>query len=305
VKVLVSGSSGFIGSALLDALDAAGHSPVRLVRGPAQGEDEVSWDIAAKRLDPKALRGIEAVVHLAGAGIGDHRWTDDYKREILQSRVKGTALLVKALIAMDEPPTVLVSGSAVGYYGDRGDEQLTEASAPGTGFLAEVARAWEKAAAPAATAGIRTVLLRTGLVLAPRGGTLGQLLPLFKLGLGGPLGKGWQWWSWIALDDEVGAIIHSLESATLRGPVNATAPNPVTNAEFTKTLGRALHRPAFLRTPAPALAFALGPERAHELVLTSQRALPSALEGSGFAFAYPTLAELMPTLRGGPKTRSS
>jgi uncharacterized protein (TIGR01777 family) len=297
VNVLVSGSSGFIGSALLDALDAAGHASRRLVRGPAAADDEVSWDISARRLNPKALRGVDAVVHLAGAGIGDHRWTDGYKREIVESRTLSTRLLVRALSAMEVPPKVLVSGSAVGFYGDRGAETLTEESSPGTGFLAEVARAWEKAAAPAAAAGIRTVLLRTGLVLAAKGGTVGQLLPLFKLGLGGPLGTGRQWWSWIALEDEVGAILHCLESPTVQGPVNATAPNPATNAEFTKALGRALHRPAFLRTPAPALALALGAERAQELVLTSQRALPAALERSGFEYRYPTLADVMPTLR--------
>jgi hypothetical protein len=302
VRVLVSGSSGFIGNALLGALESAGHAPLRLVRGVATETDEIGWDISAGRLDPEDLRGVEAVVHLAGAGIGDHRWTDEYKREILESRTNGTGLLVRALAAMDEPPAVLVSGSAVGYYGDRGDEVLTEDSKRGTGFLADVTKAWEAAAAPAAAAGIRTVLLRTGLVLAPQGGTLGQLLPLFRWGLGGPLGTGRQWWSWIALDDEVGAILHCLDTSSLRGPVNATAPHPVTNAEFTKTLGRALRRPAFLRTPSPALSAALGAERAHELVLSSQRALPRALEGSGFAFRYPTLADLTPTLRNRSRT---
>jgi len=302
VRVLVSGSSGFIGNALLGALESAGHAPLRLVRGVATETDEIGWDISAGRLDPEDLRGVEAVVHLAGAGIGDHRWTDEYKREILESRTNGTGLLVRALAAMDEPPAVLVSGSAVGYYGDRGDEVLTEDSKRGTGFLADVTKAWEAAAAPAAAAGIRTVLLRTGLVLAPQGGTLGQLLPLFRWGLGGPLGTGRQWWSWIALDDEVGAILHCLDTSSLRGPVNATAPHPVTNAEFTKTLGRALRRPAFLRTPSPALSAALGAERARELVLSSQRALPRALEGSGFAFRYPTLADLTPTLRNRSRT---
>jgi len=302
VRVLVSGSSGLIGSALVDALESGGHEPIRLVRGAANDAGEIGWDIAAGRLSPDDLRGVEAVVHLAGAGIGDHRWTDEYKREILESRTLGTALLVRALTAMDVPPAVLVSGSAVGYYGNRDDEILTEDSRRGTGFLADVTRAWEAAAAPAAAAGIRTVLLRTGLVLAPEGGTLGQLLPLFRWGLGGPLGAGRQWWSWIALDDEVRAIVHALETTTVRGPVNATATHPVTNAEFTKTLGKALHRPAFLRTPAPALAAALGAERAHELVLASQRALPRALEASGFEFRYPTLAELTPTLRNRART---
>jgi uncharacterized protein len=302
MKVLVSGSSGFIGRALLPALEAAGHEPLHLVRGPAEYEDDISWDIAAGRLEPESLRGIDAVVHLAGAGIGDHRWTDEYKREILDSRVRSTKLLVRALTAMDVPPAVLVSGSAIGFYGDRGDEELTEDSARGAGFLANVVRAWETAAAAAAAAGIRTVYLRSGLVLAPKGGTLGQLLPLFKLGLGGPLGNGRQWWSWIALDDEVRAIVHALETATIEGPLNATAPQPVTNGEFTKALGRALHRPTFLRTPAPALAAVLGGERAHELVLASQRVVPRALERSGFVFEFPTVADVMPALRGRPRT---
>lgn len=295
MRVLVSGSSGFIGKALLRALESAGHVPVRLVRGPATGPDQVSWDIVAGSLDPGALTGIGAVVHLAGAGIGDHRWTGSYKREILDSRVRSTELLVGRLVAMDVPPAVLVSGSAIGFYGNRGDEELTEESPPGADFLAQVTQAWEAAAAPAAAAGIRTVLLRSGLVLGQGGGTLGRLLPLFGSGLGGAIGKGNQWWSWIALDDEIGAILHSLATADLQGPVNSTAPNPVTNAEFTKALGRALHRPTALRVPARALGLALGRERANELMLTSQRVLPRALERSGFEFRYPTLAEFLQT----------
>ncbi|HXQ18696.1 MAG TPA: TIGR01777 family oxidoreductase [Acidimicrobiales bacterium] len=295
MRVLVSGSSGFIGRALRGALESAGHVPVRLVRGPATGPDQISWDIVAGRLDPGALAGIDAVVHLSGAGIGDHRWTGGYKREILDSRVKSTDLLVATLIAMDVPPSVLVSGSAIGFYGNRGDEELTEESAAGTNFLALVTDAWEGAAAPAAAAGIRTVLLRSGLVFDRGGGTLARLLPLFSSGLGGAIGKGTQWWSWIALDDEIGAILHSLDTAGLRGPVNATAPNPVTNAEFTKALGRALRRPTALRVPARVLGLALGRERAGELMLTSQRVLPRALERSGFRFRYPTLAEFLAT----------
>jgi uncharacterized protein (TIGR01777 family) len=296
MKVLVSGSSGFIGSALLSALESTGHTPLRLVRGPAEGPDQISWDINAARLDPDSLTGVEAVVHLAGAGIADHRWTDDYKREILDSRVASTALLARALTKMDMPPSVLVSGSAVGYYGDRGDEELTEDSSPGTGLLAEVTQSWEAATAVAAAAGIRTVLLRTGLVLAAGGGTLRRLLPLFKWGLGGKIGGGRQWWSWIALDDEVGAILHSLSAETLHGPTNATAPHPVTNAEFTKILGSAVHRPTIIPVPAPALSVVLGRERSRELVLGSQRALPTALERSGFVFRHPALAEALRTL---------
>jgi len=296
MRVLVSGSSGFIGTAVLSALEKAGHTPLRLVRGPATGRDQVSWDIDASRLDPSSLTGVEAVVHLAGAGIGDHRWTGEYKREILDSRVAGTALLARALTQMEVAPSVLVSGSAVGYYGDRAGEELTEDSSPGAGFLAEVAQAWEAAADPAVAAGIRTVLLRTGLVLGAEGGTLRRLLSLFKCGLGGKIGDGRQWWSWIALDDEVGAIIHGLGAETLQGPVNATAPNPVTNAEFTGILGRAVHRPTVLSVPAAVLSVVLGQERSRELVLSSQRALPAALERSGFVFRHPVLAEAMPTL---------
>jgi uncharacterized protein (TIGR01777 family) len=293
MRVLVSGSSGFIGRALLSALGSSGHTPLRLVRGRAEGPDQISWDIDAARLDPNSLTGVEAVVHLAGAGIADHRWTADYKREILDSRVAGTALLARTLTRMDEPPSVLVSSSAVGYYGDRGDEVLTEDSTPGTGLLAEVSQAWEGAASPAAAAGIRTVLLRTGLVLAAGGGTLGRLLPLFKWGLGGKIGGGRQWWSWISLDDQVGSILHSLHTETLHGPTNATAPNPVTNAEFTRTLGRAVRRPTVLPVPALALAVVLGRERSSELVLASQRVLPVALERSGYVFRHPTLGEAL------------
>jgi uncharacterized protein len=296
MRVLVSGSSGFIGSALLSALGSSGHTPLRLVRGPAEGPDQISWDIEAARLDPNSLTGVEAVVHLAGAGIADHRWTADYKREILDSRVASTALLARTLTKMDKPPSVLVSSSAVGYYGDRGDEVLTEDSSPGTGVLAEVAQAWEAAASPAAAAGIRTVLLRTGLVLAAEGGTLRRLLPLFKWGLGGKIGGGRQWWSWISLDDQVGAILHSLTAERLRGPANATAPNPVTNAEFTKTLGTAVRRPTIVPVPAPALSVALGRERSRELVLGSQRVLPVALERSGFVFRHPTLSKALRSL---------
>jgi hypothetical protein len=296
MKVLVSGSSGLIGTALISALQAAGHSPVRLVRGPAEPPGEISWDIGASRLDPGSLTGMDAVVHLAGAGIAEHRWSDEYKRVILDSRVAGTALLVRALTTMDVPPSVLVSGSAVGFYGDRGDEVLTEESSPGTGFLAEVAQEWEAAAAPATTAGIRTVLLRTGLVLSATGGTLGRLVPLFKSGLGGKIGSGHQWWSWVTLGDEVQAIVHCLDAQTVHGPTNVTAPNPVTNAEFTDRLGSALHRPTLVPVPAPVLSLALGRQRSRELVLASQRVLPSALEQSGYVFRHSVLADALAAL---------
>jgi len=296
MKVLVSGSSGLIGTALVSALGAAGHLPVRLVRGPPDPPGAITWDIDANRLDPGSLTGIDAVVHLAGAGIADHRWSDEYKRVILDSRVAGTALLVRALTTMDAPPSVLVSGSAVGFYGDRGDEVLTEESSPGTGFLAEVAQAWESAAAPASAAGIRTVYLRTGLVLSATGGTLGRLVPLFRSGLGGKIGRGRQWWSWVTLDDEVRAIMHCLEAQTVGGPTNVTAPNPVTNAEFTEGLGGALHRPTVVPVPVPAVSVVLGRERARELVLGSQRVIPSALERSGYVFRHRVLADALAAL---------
>jgi uncharacterized protein len=298
MKVLVSGSSGLIGTALVSALGAAGHVPVRLVRVSAADPGEIGWDIDANRLDPRSLTGIDAVVHLAGAGIAEHRWSDEYRRVIFDSRVTGTALLVRGLTTMDVPPSVLVSGSAVGFYGDRGDEVLTEESSPGTGFLAEVAQAWEAAAAPATAAGIRTVYLRTGLVLSATGGSLGRLVPLFKSGLGGKIGRGRQWWSWVTLDDEVQAIMHCLDAETVRGPTNVTAPNPVTNAEFTAALGRALHRPTVLPIPAAAVSVALGRERARELVLGSQRVIPSALERSGYVFRHLVLADALAALLG-------
>jgi len=298
VKVLVSGSSGFIGRALLPALEAAGHTPVRLVRGPAASPDQVSWDVGAGRLDPAELAGIGGVVHLAGAGIGEHRWRDEYKREIRESRTAGTGLLARALAAMATRPAVLVSASAVGYYGDRGDEVLTEASPAGDGFLAEVSQAWEAATGPASEAGIRTVLVRSGLVLSAGGGTLGRLLPVFRLGVGGRVGSGRQWWSWISLEDEVAAILHALDHEELRGPANLTAPHPLTNAAFTKVVGAALHRPTVVPVPGRAIGLVLGREMARELVLGSQRAVPAALQRNGFVFRHPTLPEAMPAILG-------
>jgi hypothetical protein len=296
MRVLLSGSSGFIGTALARSLGSSGHSVIRLVRGPPTGPGEISWEIGDSGPDPHALEHLDAVVHLAGASIGDHRWSDAYKAEILDSRVQRTGLLARTLASLTQPPAVLVSASAIGFYGERGEETLTEESARGTGFLSDVVTAWEAAAGPAIDAGIRTVFARTGLVLAPGGGTLGRLLPLFKLGIGGPLGSGRQWWSWITLDDEVRAIAHCLESTQVGGAVNLAAPNPVRNAEFARTLGRVLHRPAFLPAPAPALAIALGTERAHELVLASQRVVPTVLEHTGFNFSQTTLDQAFRSL---------
>ena len=295
MRVVVSGSHGLIGSALVDALTAGGHSVTRLVRG-APGEGEAAWDPRAGRVDGAALEGHDAVVHLAGAGIGAHRWTAAYKAEIRDSRVRATQVLVEALAGLDDRPRVLASASAVGVYGDRGDEELTESSPAGTGFLAEVVREWEGAARRATEAGIRVAHLRSGVVLSPRGGALRQQLPLFRLGLGGRLGSGRQYLSWISLPDEVAAILYVLGSDDLEGPVNLTAPAPVTNAEFTRTLGAALGRPAFLVVPPAALWVRFGREMTTEMLVAGQRVLPSRLQAGGFAFRHPELAAALPQL---------
>jgi uncharacterized protein (TIGR01777 family) len=290
MRVAVTGSHGFIGSELVAVLRRGGHDVTRVVRprpGEGPGADEVAWDIGAGTIDAAGLEGHDAVVHLAGAGLGDHRWTQAYRREIRDSRARGTALLCETLAKLDRPPRVMVSGSAVGWYGDRGDEALTEASGPGTGFLAGVVRDWEAATGAARDAGIRVVRLRSGVVLDPRGGALRKQLLPFRLGAGAKLGSGRQWLSWITLQDEVAAVLHLMRSETLRGPVNATAPDPVTNAEFTRALAAALHRPAFLTVPPFALKLGFGRDMAEEMLLGGQRVLPAALEASGFTFRHP------------------
>ena len=291
MDVLVSGSSGLIGTALVDTLRAGGHHAVRLVRGAGAtaAPDAVAWDPVAGTIDAGALEGIDAVVHLAGAGIGDHRWTSAYRSTLVDSRVRPTDLLARALAGLTRRPSVLVSGSAIGYYGDRGDEELTEQSSIGTGFLPELCQQWESATAPAEAAGIRVARIRSGVVLSPRGGALRKQLPLFKFGLGGRFGSGRQWQSWISIDDEVGAIIHLL-THELRGAVNLTAPTPVTNAEFTVALGRALHRPTVLPIPRFGPALLLGRELADNLLFSSARVLPDALRASGYVFRHATLA---------------
>jgi uncharacterized protein len=298
MEVAVTGSTGFIGSALVDALTAAGHRPIRVVRGVAKG-DEIAWDPEAGAIDAASLEGVDGVVHLAGAGIGDHRWNDAYKLKIRRSRTNGTTLLAHTLAGLTKRPSVLVSGSAVGYYGDRGNEVLDETSSPGTGFLPEVCVAWEAATAPAAEAGVRVVTTRSGIVLSPRGGALKRQLPLFKLGLGGTLGTGRQWQSWITLDDEVGAILHLL-TGQVAGPVNLTTPHPVTNAVFTKTLAAVLHRPSFFPIPSFGPKLVLGSELADILLYEGQRVLPRVLEGSGYTFAHPTLEEALRTILDRP-----
>ena len=286
MKVAVSGASGFIGSALVPALEAAGHDVVRLIRGRPAGSGELAWDPEIGTIDAYALTGIDAAVNLSGATIG-RRWNERRKTEILVSRVKSTSLLAETLAAIDPRPSVLVCAGGVGIYGNRGDEILTEESELGTGFLADVGRAWEDACEPARTAGIRVVNLRAGIVLSRDGGALRRLLTPFRLGLGGRVGSGKQWWSWVALDDVVGAIRFALEGE-IAGPVNLVSPSPVTNARFTRALGKAVGRPTFFPFPGFAAKAVFG-EMAEEALLTGQRALPARLLDGGFEFDYPEL----------------
>jgi uncharacterized protein (TIGR01777 family) len=289
MDVAVTGSHGLIGTALCSALAAAGHRPIRVVRGGTAGADTIGWDPAAGRIDAAAFDGVDAVVNLAGAGIGDRRWTDERKRLILESRTKGTQQLAGAISTLSNRPSVFVSGSAVGYYGNRGDEELTEVSVAGDDFVAQVCTEWEAATALATVSGIRVVTIRTGLVLARHGGVLKRLLPPFRLGLGGRTASGAQYMSWITLDDEVAAILHALTTADLVGAVNLTAPNPVTNTEFTETLGRVLHRPTVLPTPLLPLRAVYGDELVKALLVDGQRVLPARLEATGFRFASTAL----------------
>jgi len=297
MQILVTGASGLIGSALVPALEARGHTVVRAVRRTPTSTSEVAWDPAAGTIASGALEGVDAVIHLAGAGIGDKRWTDSYKREILESRTRSTALLAEAMASATVAPRVFLSGSAIGIYGPRGDETLDESAAQGNGFLADVCRAWEDAAAPAVAAGVRTVYLRTGIVLSPAGGALKKQLPLFRLGLGGKFGNGRQWQSWISIDDEVAAIIHLL-GGNARGAVNLTAPEPVTNAEFTKVLAGVLARPAVIPIPSFGPKALLGGELADALLFTGQRVVPAALTADGYVFHHPTLESALRSLLG-------
>ena len=288
LTVAITGATGMIGSALVAHLRARGHTVRRLVRSVRERLDgDVIWKPMDAALDEGILGGCDAIVHLAGAPIAQ-RWTDSHKREIRESRVRGTSLIAKAVAAMRVKPRVVLSGSAIGYYGDRRDEELDERSAAGSGFLASVSREWEEATAPIAAAGVRLVLLRTGIVLSREGGAMGKLLPLFKLGLGGPLGSGQQWMSWISLGDHLRAMEHALVMDALHGAANLVAPNPVRNADFATTLGHVLERPAVIPVPAFALALAMG-EMAEATALASQRVAPRALLASGFEFRHPML----------------
>lgn len=291
MRVVIAGSSGLIGSWLVPDLESRGVEVLRLVRRPsvAASDSEAHWDPATGRLDPAVLDGSEAVVNLAGHNIGNGRWTARAKRLLLSSRIDSTGTLVRALTRCETPPRLLINASAVGYYGDRGDDILDESSPAGCGFLPELAAAWEHETEAAAAAGVRIVLLRLGMVVA-RGGALARMLPAFRVGLGGPLGSGRQWWPWVAMEDILGVVAHALDTLDLSGPVNVVSPQQVRCREFVRTLGRVLRRPALLPAPSPLLRLLLG-EMADGLLLASARTTPTALEASGYTFRVPTLAE--------------
>jgi uncharacterized protein (TIGR01777 family) len=298
MRVAVSGSTGLVGSEVVTVLSAEGHEVVRLVRRvPAPGEKAVRWDPEAGVIDAGGLEGCDAVVHLAGENIGAGRWTAARKAAIRDSRVKGTRLLCEALAGLARPPKTLVCASAVGYYGDRGEEVMTEESPPGAGFLPGICREWEAASAAAARKGIRVVALRIGMVLSPKGGALARMLPLFRAGLGGVLGSGKQYVSWVALDDLTGIVLHALSREELRGPVNAVTPRPVTNRELTEALGKVLSRPTLLPVPSFALRLAVG-EMADPLLLASTRVAPRRLEETGYRFRFPELRAALRHLLG-------
>ncbi|MFI9610336.1 TIGR01777 family oxidoreductase [Streptomyces sp. NPDC052023] len=286
-RIAVAGASGLIGSALVRSLTADGNEVVRLVRREPRAADEIRWDPEGEYVDADGLAGCDAVVNLAGAGVGDRRWTEAYKAKIRDSRVLGTATLARAVAGLParRRPRVFVGGSAIGYYGDTGERAVDEQAPPGRGFLPELCVEWESAAAPARDAGVRTVYTRTGLVVSRDGGACGRLFPLFSAGLGGRLGDGRQYWSFVSLHDEVAAIRHLLDREDLSGPFNLTAPEPLTNREITEAMGRVLRRPTLFAVPSPVLRAALG-EMAGD-VLGSQRVVPKRLLESGFSFAFP------------------
>jgi uncharacterized protein (TIGR01777 family) len=297
--IAITGSTGLVGNALIAAVTADGHTVRRVVRKPAnRGEQEIRWDPAAGTIDAAAFQGVDAVVHLAGESVAARRWTPGVKQAILDSRVRGTKLLCDTLASLAVKPSVLVSASAIGYYGDRGDERLDESSLPGTNFLADVCQQWEAATNAARDANIRVVNLRIGVVLSAKGGALTSMLTPFKLGVGGVLGDGRQYFSWITLDDLVRVIQFALNASALSGPVNGVTPQPVTNREFTKTLGRVVHRPTIFPMPAFAARFAFG-EMADELLLASARVEPRALSAARFEFAYPQLEPALRHVLGG------
>lgn len=288
-RIAVTGASGLIGSALVGHLKSQGHTVQRLVRRPAISSEEISWDPIAGTVDMDALAGVDAVIHLAGAGVSDKRWTKKYKSEILNSRLLGTTTIAKAVAIVK--PQVFISASAIGWYGESGNRSVVESDRAGDDFLAAVCREWEAAADLAGD--VRTVKLRTGLVLDPTGGALGKMLPLFRFGLGGKLGNGKQWWSWITLHDQIRAITFLLENK-VSGPVNVTSPNPVTNSEFTAGLARAMHRPALFPVPAIALKITLGGFSSE--ILGSKKVIPQTLTEAGFEFDYPHISSALDKL---------
>ncbi|MBI3667916.1 MAG: TIGR01777 family protein [Acidobacteria bacterium] len=303
MRILVSGSTGLIGSALIPFLQTGEHEVVRLVRSKPKPPESIRWAPEDSFVDEAGLRGIDAVVHLAGESIAGGRWTKARKARIYLSRVEGTRLLTEALARMDRPPRVMVCASAIGYYGDRGDELLEEDSGHGRDFLAGLCVDWEAAVEPAWKAGVRVVSLRTGIVLSPAGGALAKMLPPFRMGLGGRFGSGEQYMSWISLDDQLGAILHALATGPLEGPVNATAPNPMTNRRFTETLAKVLARPALFPVPAAAARLAFG-EMAQALLLASQRVVPAKLLATEFRFRHPELEGALRHLLGRSKETS-
>lgn len=299
LRVAVSGAGGLVGSSLVASLRAAGHTIGRLVRRPEDSAETIVWDPLRGEIDSERMEGFDAVVHLAGENIASGRWTERRKQRIRDSRVLGTRLIAEALAGLQRPPRVLINASAIGYYGDRGDEILDERARPGKGFLSETCVAWEEATAAAQQAGVRVVRLRIGVVLSRAGGVLSRLHLPFRLGLGGRVGSGRQYVSWIALDDLVAAVEHAMQQPGLQGPVNAVSPNPVTNAELTRALGRVLRRPTLFPLPAPVVRLAFG-EMGRDLLLASTRAVPRRLEEARFRFLFDTVDaalrhELAPT----------
>lgn len=288
MRVLITGATGLVGTALRRSFVEKGYEMLLASRGEPKGDEYIRWDAGSGFAEPERLEGLDAVVHLAGESVFGLRWSDEKKKAIRDSRVDGTRSVVEALSKLKRRPAVLVASSAIGFYGDRGDEELTESSAAGDTFLADVAKAWEGEARRAEDAGIRTVLLRTGMVISKEGGALATMLTPFKLGVGGVVGSGKQWLSWIELDDLVTVINFVIENEKIRGAVNAVAPQPVTNEEFTKTLGEVLYRPTFIPLPEFAVSMVLG-EMGDELLLTSERVIPKRLQDAGFEFDHPEL----------------
>ena len=293
MTILLSGASGMLGKAIASRLEDQGNRVLTLVRRRTESADELSWDPAGAGIaEPQKLEGLAAAVHLSGANVASRRWTAAFKREMAESRIQSTRVLSETLAGLKQPPKVLATASAIGFYGDRGDEMLDEGSPAGDGYFPELCQAWEDAARPAAEAGIRVVHPRFGMVVGRDGGAMARLAPLFRLGLGGRLGSGRQWMSWVAEEDAASAVVFALENAAISGAVNVVSPQPVTNAAFTRELGRAVHRPAILPAPAFALRLAFG-AMADEALLASQRVLPKRLTQAGFAFAYPTLPQAL------------